>query len=160
MQYFKNAICAFAGSYVWAQFQEHKLSCGMVEWWQHFHLMTVWNTPLLVAYLSLLLMMVRISYGYVATSWWNAIRYTPSTEFSYPDQSSGNTFKFCAETGQLKAILSGLDSSNITVDYLNSTYPALFSHSNGKQMRLYYTSDEKVSYIDILDRADNIESSW
>lgn len=57
-------------------------------------------------------------------------------------------------------IMSGLDASNITVDYLNQTYPALFSHSNGKQMRLYYSPDDKVNYIDIFDEASNIEQSW
>jgi hypothetical protein len=67
---------------------------------------------------------------------------------------------FSAQTGQLMQILSGLDASNITVDYLNQTYPARFSHSNGRQMRVYYSPDDKVNYIDILDEATNIMQTW
>ena len=82
------------------------------------------------------------------------------TEISFTDPSSGHTFKFSTQTGQLTQILSGLDASNITVDYLNQTYPALFSHSNGRQMRLYYSPDNKVNYIDVFDETMNIEQSW
>ena len=56
-------------------------------------------------------------------------------------------------------ISAGFEDDNITVQYLNQTYPTLLTHSNGRQLRITY-SEDKIIYIDLIDTDGNILKSW
>ena len=72
---------------------------------------------------------------------------------------SGIRYTFESGTGQLSQISAGFEEDNITVQYLNQTYPTLLTHSNGKKFRVTY-DEEKIIYIDLIDEDSTILKSW
>lgn len=81
------------------------------------------------------------------------------TAIVWLEAKSGAKYSFEASTGRLREISAGFEEHNITVQYLNQTYPTLLTHSNGRQLRITYRED-KVIYIDLTDEDDSILNSW
>lgn len=71
----------------------------------------------------------------------------------------GAQYTFESSSGQLRMISAGFEDHNITVQYLNQTYPKLLTHSNGRQLRITYNED-KIIYIDLVDTDNRILKSW
>ena len=80
-------------------------------------------------------------------------------EILFENSNSGAQYSFESETGRLMEIKVGYENDTITVQYLNQTYPALLTHSNGRQIRITY-SENKVIYVDLADEDGSILKSW
>ena len=72
---------------------------------------------------------------------------------------SGAKYNFESSTGRLSEISAEIEDDRITVQYLNETYPSVFIHSSGRQLRITYNED-KVIYIDLVDEDESILKSW
>ena len=82
-----------------------------------------------------------------------------STEIIYDNGKLGTKYIFDNTTGRLTDITLGINNETISVDYLNQTYPSLFTHSNGKQIRITY-NEGKVIFIDLVTEDGSILKSW
>ena len=77
----------------------------------------------------------------------------------YEDPEDEVLYIFDYESGLLLNISSTEDDSAISVEYNNLQQPMIFSHSNGFRMRISYTENGLISYVDILDGNDNVVKS-
>ena len=82
-----------------------------------------------------------------------------SIEVIYDNGRLGTKYIFDYTTGRLTNITLGVNNETISVDYLNQSYPSLFTHSNGKQLRITY-NEGKVVYIDLVTEDGSILKSW
>lgn len=77
----------------------------------------------------------------------------------YEDSEDEIVYKFDYESGLLLSISSTEDDSVISVEYNSLQQPLIFSHSNGFKMRISYTENDLISYVDILDGNDDVVKS-
>ena len=85
--------------------------------------------------------------------------YVNFLEILLKNSKSGAQYSFDSETGRLMEIKVGYENDAITIQYLNQTYPALLTHSNGNQIKITY-SESKVIYVDLADKDGSILKSW
>ena len=81
------------------------------------------------------------------------------TVISFENSRLGAKYTFESSSGKLSKISAGFEDDNITVLYLNQTYPTLLTHSNGRQLRITY-SEDKIIYIDLIDNDNSTLKSW
>ena len=77
----------------------------------------------------------------------------------YEDPEDEALYKFDYESGLLLSISSTEDDSVISIEYNSLQQPMILSHSNGFKMRISYTENGLIGYVDILDRNDNAVKS-
>lgn len=85
--------------------------------------------------------------------------YPVYTAILFEATNLGAQYTFESSSGRLRMISAGFEDDNITVQYLNQTYPKLLTHSNGRQLRITYNED-KIIYIDLIDTDNSILKSW
>ena len=120
---------------------------------QEFCRYTIQTSPLQYISDNLLHSHVYVCFKTAASIIFTTYLYTGIT---FEDSNANIIYTFDQESGLLIQIESTLNNDTITLKYFGQQWPVRITHSNGKMLKITYTSSGLINYVDLVDEEENI----